>query len=202
MRTNWLQSGIVLALIILGSANLKLMGQSDLPLREIPEAPQEYTSEAVAARLIEGLGFRYYWATEGLRSEDLVYKPSGEARTCDETLDHIYGLAEIAYTSVFQKPSVRPLEISHLTFEEKRAATLKFLDDAAKRLRSGEVTLGDCPIVFERGESRSEFPFWNNINGPISDALWHCGQIVSFRRASGNPMPSGVSVFRGTVRDQ
>ena len=96
MRTNWSQRSIVLALIILGSANLKLMGQSDLPLREIPEAPKEYTSEAVAARLIEGLGFRYYWATEGLRPEDLVYKPSDEARTCDETLDHIYGLAEIA----------------------------------------------------------------------------------------------------------
>ena len=44
------------------------------------------------------------------------------------------------------------------------------------------------------------YPFWNAINGPIADALWHCGQIVSFRRSSGNPFPKGVSVFTGKVR--
>jgi hypothetical protein len=42
-----------------------------------------------------------------------------------------------------------------------------------------------------------EFPFWNQINGPISDALWHCGQVVMNRRASGNPLQLGVNVFVG-----
>jgi hypothetical protein len=41
------------------------------------------------------------------------------------------------------------------------------------------------------------FPFWNQINGPISDALWHCGQVVMNRRASGNPLQKGVNVFIG-----
>lgn len=177
------------------------MAQENLPLREIPEAPEEFTAEGVAARLIEGLGFRYYWATEGLRDEDLAYKPSTEARTCAETLEHIYGLSEVAYSAVFQQTAGTSKSTDELSFEEMRRATLTFLADAASRLRSGEVSLEDCNIVFERGGAKSEYPFWNNINGPISDALWHCGQVVSFRRASGNPLPSGVSVFSGTKRD-
>ena len=44
-------------------------------------------------------------------------------------------------------------------------------------------------------------PFWNIINGPISDALWHCGQVVMLRRASGNPFNSKVNVFSGKLRE-
>lgn len=51
------------------------------------------------------------------------------------------------------------------------------------------------------GGKRSEFPFWNMLNGPIADALWHVGQVVSFRRSSGNPFNSKVSVFSGKVRE-
>jgi len=52
-------------------------------------------------------------------------------------------------------------------------------------------------MIFEQGSNKSEFPFWNLINGPISDALWHVGQVVSFRRGSGNPLPNGVNVLTG-----
>ena len=55
-------------------------------------------------------------------------------------------------------------------------------------------------IVFQRGDNRSEFPFWNQLNGPIADALWHVGQVVTFRRSSGNPMNPKVSVLQGNVR--
>ena len=41
------------------------------------------------------------------------------------------------------------------------------------------------------------FPFWNMINGPISDAIWHSGQVVANRRASGNPINPKVNVFIG-----
>ena len=36
--------------------------------------------------------------------------------------------------------------------------------------------------------------------GPIADALWHVGQVVTFRRSSGNPFNSKASVFTGKVR--
>jgi hypothetical protein len=40
-------------------------------------------------------------------------------------------------------------------------------------------------------------PFWHIINGPISDALSHVGQINSFRRLAGNPTPK-ANVFTGS----
>jgi hypothetical protein len=46
-------------------------------------------------------------------------------------------------------------------------------------------------------KSTSEYPFWSLINGPIADALWHVGQVVSLRRASGNPFPEGISLLQG-----
>ena len=56
-------------------------------------------------------------------------------------------------------------------------------------------------ILFERNGNTSEFPFWNNINGPIADALWHAGQIVMLRRMSGNPINPKVNVFLGKLND-
>ena len=60
--------------------------------------------------------------------------------------------------------------------------------------------LGQYNIVFNRGGQTSEFPFWNQINGPIADALWHCGQVITFRRSSGNPYNSKANVFSGKVK--
>jgi hypothetical protein len=45
----------------------------------------------------------------------------------------------------------------------------------------------------------TKLPFWNMINSPISDYLWHIGQVVSFRRSSGNPFNSKVEVFLGKI---
>lgn len=40
-----------------------------LPYYEIPEPAESYTTGGVLSRMMDGLGFRYYWATEGLRPE-------------------------------------------------------------------------------------------------------------------------------------
>ncbi len=172
-----------------------------LPYYEIPAYPESYTPETVAARMIDGLGFRYFWVTEGLRPEDLAYRPSKEARSSDETLNHILGLSRTILHAVQQVPNVRGTEYPEYNFEEKRKATLENLKTASDLLKSGNVKLEDCKIVFQRDDRSSEFPFWNNINGSIADAIWHCGQVVSFRRTSGNPWNSKVSVFTGKVRE-
>ena len=44
-----------------------------------------------------------------------------------------------------------------------------------------------------------KFDLYNLFHGPISDALYHTGQIVVFRRASGNPIPKGVNHFMGII---
>ena len=61
---------------------------TDLPYYQIPDYPEAYNAATVAARMIDGLGFRYYWATESLREEDLSFQPNEDARTVLETLDH------------------------------------------------------------------------------------------------------------------
>lgn len=168
---------------------------TELPYAQIPEAPETYTAGSVVSRMIDGLGFRYYWATEGLRAEDLKFKPSEEARTTEQTIDHILGLTQVILNSALGVPNGQPQP--EMTFEQKRAKTLKNIQQASQ-IFIKETDLSKFTIVFQRGEQKTEFPFWNQINGPISDALWHVGQVVSFRRSSGNPFPKGVSVLRGT----
>jgi len=171
--------------------------QDELPYAKIPEPSESYTAGSVVSRMLDGLGFRYYWATEGLRPEDLEYRPGGLARSTEETLDHILGLTQVIVNSALGVPNGAPQP--KMTFEEKRKKTLLNIQQASQ-IFIKETDLSKFTIVFGSGDRKTEFPFWNQINGPISDALWHVGQIVSFRRSSGNPFPKGVSVLRGIRR--
>ena len=172
-----------------------------MPFRKIPDYPDKYTAATVAARLVDGLGFRYYWATEGLRQQDLDYRPNPEARTMEETIDHIHGLVSTLVNAVNERPNTGS-NIADLSFAEKRQQTLLNLKEASDILRSSKSKkLKDFKIIFQRGDNKTEFPFWNEINGPVADALWHVGQVVSFRRSAGNPLPSGVNVLTGQKRE-
>ncbi|MEL6133682.1 MAG: hypothetical protein AAFR59_09995 [Bacteroidota bacterium] len=173
-----------------------------LPFRSIEAYPDNYGPGSVMARMIDGLGYRYYWATEGLRTEDLDYRPSEDARSTGETIDHLYGLSQMIALNPQKKPNVRPRVEEELSFEEKRAATLANLETARKLYASStEADLEAYAILFQRGDQTSEISFWHMINGPIADAIYHVGQVVSFRRSSGNPMNPKVNVFMGKNRD-
>lgn len=174
------------------------MNTTDLPYAEIPDYPEKYTATTVAARMIDGLGFRYYWATEGLREDDLEYKPSEEGRTSRQTIDHIYDLSEMIVNATTKIPNGSSKKDT-LSFDEIRKATLLNFKKASDILLEAE-SLEDFKIIFKNDYGSSEHPFWNNINGPIEDAVWHAGQLVVLRRASGNPFNSKVSVFSGKVR--
>ena len=175
--------------------------EEPLPYREIPDYPSEYNAGTVVSRMIDGLGFRYYWATHGLRDEDLAYKPSETNRTIGETIDHIYNLSRVIYNSAFKTPNDRTSsQETNLSFKAKRAMTLKNLKQASE-IFVGLTDLSDNKVIFMSNSGIREYPFWNQINGPIEDAVWHCGQVVALRRASGNPFDSSVSVFQGKKRD-
>lgn len=174
----------------------------ELPYYQIPEYPKGYNARTVAARVLDGLGFRFYWASEGLRPEDLQYKPSAEARSAEETIDHILGLSKVIVNAIKKEPNIRPQKSESLTFEQKRARILNNIKAASDMLKSADDDdLDQYNMVFQNAEGSSEYPFWNLLNGPIADAIWHTGQVVSFRRASGNPFNSKVSVFNGKLRD-
>jgi len=186
-------------IILTAISSISLYSQDRPYYYEIPAAPETYTATTAIARLVDGLGFRYFWATEGLRDEDLLFKPSEEARTSFETIQHIYGLTYVLINTVQGKPT-GPSNANLTTFTDYRNATLENIRQASEILKQPETDLEELPMAFQRSGGNKEYPFWNLINGPISDALWHVGQVVTFRRSSGNPLPPGVNVLEGTKK--
>ncbi len=178
------------------------LAQGDLPYREIPPYPETYTAGNVAARVVDGLGFRYYWATEGLRPEDLTFQPNKDGRTSLETITHIYDLSTTIVNAMRKLPNDNKVKKPVLTFEEMRTKTLQNIQVSSEILKkSKDQEIGDFKVIFVNEKGTTEYPFWNELNGPIADALWHTGQVVSFRRGSGNPFNAKASVFTGKVRE-
>ena len=188
-------------LVILIMTSMQMSAQDRPYYYEIPEAPESYSATSVAARLVDGLGFRYFWATEGLTDVDLNYRPTETSRSTHETLRHIEGLTSVLLNAVNKKPNSGDGPDEGMPFADLRELTLDHIREASEILKTDAANLEEFPMIFQRGENSSEYPFWNLINGPIADAIWHVGQVVSFRRSSGNPLPSGVSMLRGTKRD-
>lgn len=181
----------------------KMQNQNEIPYKQIPEAPEDFSSGNVLARMVDGLGYRFYWASEGLRDEDIAYRPSEDAQSVAQTMDHMYGLSTTIMNATTSTPNIRPLVIPEVDFAEKRAMILRNLKKASDQLRGATAAeVQEMKLIFQRGEQQSSFPFWNNINGPIADAIYHTGQLVSFRRTTGNPMNANVNVFMGKNRGE
>lgn len=182
--------------------NTSLMAQEQPPLKKIPDAPENASAGNVIARMIQGLGYRYYWASKDLRTEDLSYRPSKEASSSFETLEHIYGLAEAIRNTATSSPSIRPVNNPPKDYILLREKTLEYLEQSsALFLNKTAEEVKQMQVIFQRGTEQFSFPIWNLINGPISDALYHTGQVVSFRRTSGNPIQKGVNVFIGKTKE-
>ncbi|MET1258714.1 hypothetical protein ABV409_05205 [Flagellimonas sp. DF-77] len=178
------------------------MTAQELPYHQIPDAPESYTAGNVISRMVDGLGYRYYWATEGLTETDIQFKPSEDARTVWETLQHIYGMSEIILNVPEATPNERPKDFSGHSFETLRAMTLNNLKTASAKYRNGtESELEGYQVIFQRGDAQFDFPLWNMLNGMLSDCIYHVGQIVAFRRMSGNPLDPKVNVFLGKNRE-
>ena len=172
---------------------------------EIPDYPSKYTAGAVAGRVADGLGFRYYHATAGLTAENMSFKSNADGRTIEETMDHIWSLTRIVMNATKKEPTDfgAPSPLPGMTFEEKRTQTLEFIKIASDILKkSSAKDFKKFQMIFLQPDgNKSEYPFWNELNGPLSDALWHTGQVVLMRRGAGNPFNSKASVLSGKVRN-
>ncbi|WP_422858019.1 DinB family protein [Flagellimonas sp. S174] len=177
------------------------MKSQELPYREIPDYPSDYGPGNIVSRMIDGLGFRFYWATEGLTEKDWSYKPSEESRSVLETLQHIYGMSEMILNAPSATPNIRPTDFSKLTYSELREKTLINLKAASKAMLGKQASdFEDFAVIFQRGEKQTPFPYWNLINGMLSDCIYHTGQITMLRRVTGNPINPSISVFTGKVQ--
>ena len=178
------------------------MNGQELPYSQIPESPEEYSSGNVIARMIDGLGYRYYWASKDLTQADLEYRPSDDGQTTFETLQHIYDLSIAILNAPKGEPNLRPLNLPDYSYAELRKRTLGNLKEASTLvLGKTAQEVQDYKVIFKRGERQYDFPFWNLLNGQLSDAIYHTGQLVMMRRASGNPIHPAVDVFMGKNRE-
>jgi hypothetical protein len=147
--------------------------------------PDHLSAGSVVARLLDGLGFRFYWATEGLRPENYAFRPAKDTKSIEELTMHIWQLMNWVSTGAlktkqYRKPRNGP--------EAREQALIIIHDLKEAMLAMSDEELGKLTLFGK--------PFWHIINGPLSDALTHTGQINSFRRINGNPC-AGANVFKG-----
>ena len=150
------------------------------------------TATTVLIRLLDGIGFRYRWATEELRAEDMEFQPCSTSMKVWELLAHIHRLLFISEEFIIGKELEK---VTPVSLDERRKKTL----NAVIRIRAALMELDDEYLenrMYSPPWDEREFPIWNLINGPLSDALTHVGQIASWRRINDNPI-LGARVFHG-----
>jgi hypothetical protein len=156
----------------------------NLPYYKIPEPPKDCTASAMLIRVLDGLGFRYRWATEGLEDDEYLFRPSPDSMSQSELLSHIYRLVSVIDYSLGGK---HPEKLEDSSPQNTRKATLMKILESRKKLESlDSLKLYSCSFYIKHHDRT--FPVWNMVNGPLCDALTHVGQIVSWRRLNGNPV--------------
>lgn len=157
----------------------------------LPTPPATISEAKIIARLVDGIGFRYQIATDGLRPKEIEFCPIEGSMNMMELLTHIYGL--ITWTSSAFKLPYTKKKLDD--FSELRLETLEvcqLFSQFLQELSTEEVA--QASVYLKRMDK--SFSFWYLINGPLADALTHIGQINTWRRISGNPVAK-ISPFTG-----
>jgi len=169
---------------------------NELPYRFMPDPPDRATATTVMIRMIDGLAFRYRWATDGLRPQDVDFDPGSGARTPRQLLSHVLWLVNAVCRSVGAAETTGDMDelAARTDLDDVRRETLGRLE--AVRVALSAMTdeeLGNRTFEIVDGK---RFPVWFILNGPLADALTHVGQINTWRRVTGNPTPA-ANVFVG-----
>ena len=168
-----------------------MVDNQELPFEDISKTPTELTATNTLLRVVEGLAFRYRWATENLSEDDIKFRPHPTSMSIEEVNSHIFDLVDSTFR-VFggEKQNKETLN----SFQDIRESNLFLL----KKLVILLIEMNDSELAEMEKNTSRKLPFWYWINGPLADALTHVGQITSWRRISGNPQLKGVNVFIGT----
>jgi len=158
----------------------------------LPDTPEVLSASGLLQRLLDALGFRYRVATESLRRDDVLYRPVPSSMNIEEVNQHIFNLMRITGRSLGVK---NISSFSKGSFQDSRAAILKMIHLTAEHVSNLSDEELSAKTVYLKRMDKS-FSFWYLINGYITDALTHVGQINSWRRMSGNPV-ARISPFTG-----
>ena len=176
--------------------------EASVHYERVPDYPSTFTAGTALARVVDGLGFRYYWVTKDLTPKDLEYRPSEEARSSLETLSHLEYMVTFMENTMYNKVTSFPEPEIYRTYAELRAVTLdKIKAISDKLLTMDSKSLSELQMKLKVGEDDMAVPIWHMLQGPVGDAYYHLGQLVSFRRTMGNPIDPKVQPFMGKRMD-
>ena len=147
--------------------------------RSLAKYPSREDANGVMMRMVDGLGHRFHWATQGLSAEDHAFTPGAGCKTIGQLIEHVWGLVNWVHKvmGAAGAPETKPEGADAL-----REGALSML--LSLRARLEEMTQFELFTVKIR-----DVPVWHVINGPLADALTYTGQISSFRRLAGNTTP-------------
>ena len=168
-----------------------MKNNQELPFEDISQTPLEISAANALLRMVEGLAFRYRWATENLSDENIKFRPHTSSMSIEEVNSHIFDLVDSIFRVFGGEKQNKETLNSFQDIRESNLFLLKKLVNLLRKMNDSELA------EMEKNTSR-KLPFWYWINGPLADALTHIGQITSWRRISGNPQLKGVNVFIGT----
>ena len=168
-----------------------MVDNQELPFADISVVPNNITATNTLLRMVEGLAFRYRWATENLSEENIKFRPHPTSMSIEELNSHIFDLVDSTFR-VFggEKQNKESLN----SFKKIREFNLFLFQKLCSQLNE----MSEDDLLNLEKETTRKLPFWYWINGPLADALTHVGQITSWRRIAGNPQLKGVNVFIGT----
>ena len=167
-----------------------------LQFAEITSYPTHYNIGSIIARMLDGAGFRYYWATEGLTAEQLMQEPGNGSRSLYQIMDHIYNMVDFLGNSLEGTTTNFPEQANGLPFEELRQKTLARIEAVKMACtKMDEQTLEQQKIQLTVNGHAMQFDNWHLFNGPLPDIYHHIGQLMLVRRILGNPIPAGVEPF-------
>lgn len=166
--------------------------------KDITAYPASYSGATAMLRLLDGIGFRYYWGTEGLTKSDMSLQHCDDGRTIYQTLDHVRYMATFTANVLAGKPTSFPEQPSGLSFAEIRSETLDKLGQIRTHwAATTDQDLGVKKVTGTVNGDAFEAPIWHLFNGPLLDLGHHIGQIWMIRRLNGNPIDSNVEPFFG-----
>ena len=151
----------------------------------IPTPPAEIRAATIVSRMLAGMGFRFYWATDNLAEETYAFRPCEGARSIGETVGHIWDLLNWIYRAIDPAGKTKPA--GAIPLREGVLDLILILEEAFSEMDNEK--LAAVQILKQ--------PFWSIVNGPLSDTLTHIGQIVTLRRIANSPAGES-NPFRGT----
>ena len=159
----------------------------------VPSAPTKFNGSGVMQRMVDGILVRYTIVTEDISEVAINYQATPESMSMMDLQKHILML--LNWVSKVMDMEKDPNQKRAETFEEYQDQiknTCQVLSAHVASLTDEEISTKT--VYLKRSDTH--YSIWYIINGPLSDAISHIGQIATWRRIAGNPIPR-ISPFTG-----